>query len=208
LSHIADDEAASHHRRWETCALADIYPPTRQREALLKLVEALGCRDVALRRDECGDWRIKGRFGHIYAVPGTLDRPKAEGFQIFYTDDPVYSRVFDFTVDESASVKDQNRQIEGQMERRWSHTKKTLTPFMTLLNDASGEGMLFMDRLPTPDEAEIIRAKLGIPKKREVSEEERARLAGMGHRFVARRDDVIADVQTPKPASDAESGQG
>ena len=32
----------------------------RPREALLALVEALGCRDNALRRDECGDWCISG----------------------------------------------------------------------------------------------------------------------------------------------------
>jgi hypothetical protein len=50
----------------------------KQRPALLALRDALGCRDSALRRDECGDWRIAGRFGHIHAVPGSLDR-----FQIF-----------------------------------------------------------------------------------------------------------------------------
>jgi hypothetical protein len=40
------------------------------REAILKFAEALGSRDAALRRDECGDPRIEGRRGHIYAVPG------------------------------------------------------------------------------------------------------------------------------------------
>jgi hypothetical protein len=54
--------------------MADKYPPAVQRLALLELVKALGCRDNALRRDECSDWRINGRQGHIYAVP--------EGFQI------------------------------------------------------------------------------------------------------------------------------
>jgi hypothetical protein len=48
----------------------DIFPPARQRETLLKLVEALGCRDAALRRDECGDWRIKGRYEHHQSDPG------------------------------------------------------------------------------------------------------------------------------------------
>jgi hypothetical protein len=61
----------------------DIFPPAKQRPALLALRDALGCRDNALRRDECGDWRIEGRSGHIYAVPGSLDRP---GFQIFIAD--------------------------------------------------------------------------------------------------------------------------
>jgi hypothetical protein len=49
--------------------VTDRYPPTMQRPALLELVKALGCRDAAFRRDECGDWRISGKFGHIYAVP-------------------------------------------------------------------------------------------------------------------------------------------
>ena len=54
------------------------------REALIKLVEALGCWDRALRRDECGDWAVFGKLGHIYAVPGTLDQPKTEGFLIYF----------------------------------------------------------------------------------------------------------------------------
>ena len=48
----------------------DIFPTTKQRAALAKLMSALGCREAALRRDECGDWRISGSRGHIYAVPG------------------------------------------------------------------------------------------------------------------------------------------
>jgi hypothetical protein len=38
--------------------------------------KVLGNRDSALGRDECGDPRIDGQFGHIYAVPG--------GFQIVF----------------------------------------------------------------------------------------------------------------------------
>ena len=57
--------------------MSDIYPPKVQREALLKFAEALCSRDNALRRDENGDWRISGKFGHIYGVP--------EGFQIMVT---------------------------------------------------------------------------------------------------------------------------
>src|SRR4029077_584757 len=45
------------------------------RRTLLELAQIINCRDSALRRDECGDWRINGSKGHIYAVP--------EGFQIF-----------------------------------------------------------------------------------------------------------------------------
>ena len=45
------------------------------REILLTFAAALGSRPSALRRED-GDWRIKGRFGHVYAVP--------EGYQIYY----------------------------------------------------------------------------------------------------------------------------
>jgi hypothetical protein len=62
----------------------DIYPPHRQREALLRLAPALGCRESALRRDDCGDWRINGKHGHIYAIPGTLAEPGREGFLLCY----------------------------------------------------------------------------------------------------------------------------
>ena len=31
-----------------------------------RLVAALNVRARALSRDECGDWRISGRYGHIY----------------------------------------------------------------------------------------------------------------------------------------------
>lgn len=58
--------------------MADSFPPAKQRQRILRLAEHLGSRGGALRRDECGDWRISGRKGHIYAVP--------EGFQIMLTD--------------------------------------------------------------------------------------------------------------------------
>ena len=44
----------------------DIFPTTKQRAALLKLTKALVSRGSALRRDECGDWRIEGSSGHVY----------------------------------------------------------------------------------------------------------------------------------------------
>ena len=135
--------------------MADIYPPVRQRPALLELVKALGCRDSALRRDECGDWRIEGRSGHIYAVPGSLDRPETPGFQIY---------------------------VERESVREWSFAKKALKPFANLTNDGDDDGMLFLDRLPTADEAEVIRQYIGIAKKRVLSETELARLRLTGFR--------------------------
>jgi hypothetical protein len=56
--------------------MADSYPAAAQRQALLALIPSLGCSDMTLRRDECGDPRISGKHGHVYAVPGA-------GFAIF-----------------------------------------------------------------------------------------------------------------------------
>jgi hypothetical protein len=59
--------------------MADIFPPSVQRPRLLELLKALDARASCLRRDECGDWAIFGRLGHIYAVP--------EGYQLLVTTD-------------------------------------------------------------------------------------------------------------------------
>lgn len=123
--------------------MADIYPPIVQRPALLKLVEALGCREAALRRDECGDWRINGSEGSIFAVPGSLDRPKTEGFQIY---------------------------VECDTVRQWSAVKSAMKAFTDLTNDGDSEGMFFLDHVPTPEEAETIRRYVGVRKRREDSE--------------------------------------
>jgi hypothetical protein len=72
------------HRHPKDQRRMDIYSPNMQREALLKFAEALGSRRSALMRDECGDWRIEGNRGHIYAVPGALDQPHTPGFQIYF----------------------------------------------------------------------------------------------------------------------------
>ena len=123
--------------------MTDKYPPTVQRPALLKLVEALGCREAHLRRDECSDWRLGGETGHIYAVPGSLERTNTEGFQVF---------VFCDTM------------------RQWGAVKKQM-PFDDITNDGDTEGAFFLGRLPTPEEAEIVRRYVGLKKRREDSEE-------------------------------------
>ena len=127
-----------------------VYPPIKQREALLKFAKALGCRDNALRRDENGDWRVNGTKGHVYAVPGTLDERKVEGFQMFV--------------------------IGCQTSRQWTAVKAAMKGFASLTNDGDDEGALFMGRLPSPNEAETIRRYCGVAKKRELGEEELARL--------------------------------
>jgi hypothetical protein len=109
---------------------------------LVAFAAALGCRDAALRRDECGDWRITGDAGHVYAIPG--------GYRIIFLGSP----------------------------RAWSFAKAAFD-FATVTQDGDGEGVLRMERRPTPDEAIAIRDKLGIHKKRSVSEAELSRLRSL-----------------------------
>jgi len=139
--------------------MTDKYPPTVQRPELLKLVEALGCRPNALRRDECNDWRISGKQGWIYAVP--------EGFQLVY-----FAR---------NGVNEWDG--EGPHMEDYVRAKRSLT-FCRLTQDGTGEGIFLLDRLPTQEEGATIREILVIAKKREVSEEtlERLRSSGFGRR--------------------------
>jgi hypothetical protein len=159
--------------------VADIYPAPRQREALLKLVEALGCWDRALRRDECGDWRLVGKLGHIYAIPGTLDRKGVEGFQIYFRGAPEFE--------------------EPTSSQAWTWAKKALA-FCEVTNEGHDEGMLFLSRLPTAEEAEVIRDKLGIRKRVTYDEETLAR----------KREQALMARQGwgKKPASEGEPGLG
>jgi hypothetical protein len=133
---------------------------TTEREALLELAAALGNRAIALRRGECNNWRIEGWRGWIYAVPGTLHRPDCVGFQIY---------------------------CAPGSARAWSSAKKAMT-FAALTLNGDDEGLLFIDRLPTNEEAVTLRGKLGITKRREVGEAERLRLAEIGRAtaFVSR----------------------
>jgi hypothetical protein len=139
--------------------MTDKYPPAVQRPALLKLVEALGCRPNALRRDECNDWRISGKQGWIYAVP--------EGFQLVF-----FARN---GVNEWDGV--------GPHMEDYIRAKRALI-FCRLVQDGTGEGIFLLDRQPTADEGATIRETLVIAKKREVSEEtlERLRASGFGKR--------------------------
>jgi hypothetical protein len=118
--------------------MSDIFPPVAQRPRLLEFAIALGSRAEALRRDECGDWRIQGKSGHIYATPG--------GVQIVYS-----------SAEESPKA--------------WTYARKALCAFASLSQDGEFDGALFLDRAPAEAEAAVIRDKLGIPKKRELSED-------------------------------------
>ena len=138
--------------------MASSFNSVMARAALLDLAKALTSRDAALRRDECGEWRIDGRGGHVYAVPGTLDDPDRPGFMIHVL-----------------SEKLERGTVDRWTPQGWTYAKRALS-FAKLTQDGDLEGVFFLDRLPSPDEAEMIRRYCIIPKKRELSEEELARL--------------------------------
>jgi hypothetical protein len=48
--------------------MTDRFPPAKQRPRLIELQAALDARAASLGRDECGDWAMSGKLGHIYAV--------------------------------------------------------------------------------------------------------------------------------------------
>ena len=123
----------------------DIYPPAGQRQALLALMPTLGCCEGALRRDECGDWRVEGKRGHIYAIAGT-----GKPWFLMY--------------------------VTRSSARGWTAAKKALVPFTRLVNDGDEDGLLFLDRLPSADEAEAIRGAIGVRKRRTYTDEALAEL--------------------------------
>ena len=149
-------------------AMAGRYPPSKQRPALLAFAAALNSSPMALRRDGCGDWSVNGRHGHVYAIPGTLDEPGREGFLLYCADGSV---------------------------RRWGATKKALG-FARVTQDGAEEGLFFLDRLPTAAEAEVIRDRLGVRKRRDISDEQRAAL----------RERLLRGFQPEKLPADAAGG--
>jgi hypothetical protein len=123
------------------------YSPNKQRAALKKLATALNSSSTALRIDECGDPRINGAHGYVYAICGTLDEPKAPGFQLY---------------------------LDSATPRAWTAAKKVIIPFANVLSDGDTEGMFVMHRLPSDAEAKVIRSYLGIRKRRCLSDDARA----------------------------------
>jgi hypothetical protein len=63
-----------------------------------------------------------------------------------------------------------------QSARRWNNVKAHLG-FCQLRQDGDAEGTLFLDRLPAPHEAGLIREALDIRRKRRLSAEAKASLA-------------------------------
>jgi hypothetical protein len=125
--------------------MTDSYPPALQRHRLTELAAGLNCSYAALRRDEYGDWRINGKYGHVYAVPGMTVHglPPGEGFQFY---------------------------CQCASKQAWTWAKKAMF-FAVVTQDSDEEGMLFLNRMPLTDEADIIRSYLGIRKRTEYSDE-------------------------------------
>jgi hypothetical protein len=125
----------------------------QERERLLELLTALNASEPQLRRDECGAWCIAGRWGHINVM--------SESFHLVcFTDECD----LDPTGHRSA--------------RRWSFAKQRLS-FCAVTQDGDDEGVLQLDfaTVLTAEQVEEVRDVLGIRKRRELSEEDRARLA-------------------------------
>lgn len=138
--------------------MADNYPPTCQRPKLKELLSNLEARRNALRRDDCGDWAIFGKFGHIYAVP--LDRAAIrEGFQI----------IFGAELGVGLSARG--------AANSWGAARRKLETFCRLAQDGDEGGTLFLERSPTPEEAETLRNALGIYRRYRASVPSAAQLA-------------------------------
>jgi len=57
---------------------------------------------------------------------------------------------------------------------KWTNTKKLLG-FMEVHQDGDEEGILKLNRMPTPEEAQLVRKTCGLSKRPLLTEEERAR---------------------------------
>jgi hypothetical protein len=69
-----------------------------------------------------------------------------------------------------------------ESKQAWTWAKKKLA-FASVTQDGDEEGCLFMDRLPTENEAAAIRDYVGIAKRPEISAEERERRRSFGERL-------------------------
>jgi hypothetical protein len=96
-----------------------------------------------IHRDGCGDWALEGHYGQVYSVNVLFGEPD---YQIV---------------------------LEGyDTARQWGFAKKSLA-FCRLTQDGDTGGVLRLDRLPTSGEASVLRAILGLGKKRELTPEQR-----------------------------------
>lgn len=121
----------------------DIHPPVKQRPLLLKMAAQLEISLGQLRRDDCGDWAIHGRFGTVASIP--------TGFSI----------VIGGWLPDAAP---------WSTSRGWNICKKEMS-FCELTQDADDEGVFRLDRLPTSEESEKIRRYAGLRRRKNLSPE-------------------------------------
>ena len=124
--------------------MADTYPYPTQRAQHDRFLKAVGSRPTTLCKDDCGDPTIQGTRGHVLAAPGVpWIRPRKPGFMLY-------------VVTESPMALTYATNALG---------------FATPTQLGDEEAMLWMDRLPTAEEAKAIRRYLGIAKKAQLSED-------------------------------------
>ena len=116
------------------------------RERLAPLLIALDASPSTLRKVD-GDYRIDGKWGHIFAVSDTQ-------YQVFVLDE-----------------KPETGSHSRWSKQGWTHCKKALMTFMKLVSDGDTEGAFTLDRLPTPEEAVLIRKYCHIRQKTHYSDE-------------------------------------
>jgi hypothetical protein len=143
----------------------DVYRPKEQKAALVAFADAIGAKQK-FGQDEAGNPRIEGKRGRIYVQPSTCDPGKSPRFQIYFT----------------------TGHATG-----WRFAREAMSQFAKITNNGDDEGILVMERLPSPQEGEVIRDKLEIFKRRYISEETRARLRG--HAFRPRSE--LANEEPP-----------
>jgi hypothetical protein len=66
--------------------------------------------------------------------------------------------------------------VACRSDRHWGFVRRRLEAFCTVVLDCDGEGTLRLHRLPTDAEATALRDAMGIPKRRDISDETRERL--------------------------------
>ena len=132
--------------------MQDFVPERDERASLKALLAALDASETTLRRDlvrgegRAGDWAICGKLGHVY--------PDGDGYL-------------------PCVVADDER---NRSARRWTNVKARLADICRVTQDGDDQGCLYLDRLPAPHEAAVIREALGIRKRRTVTDEARRHL--------------------------------
>jgi hypothetical protein len=99
--------------------------------------------------------------------------------------------------------------VAADSKRRWTSIKHKLS-FMHLSQDADDEGVMKLERMPTPAESKIIRKVLGLRQKTQLTEDQQAELKsrfnpspkGVSEAHMRQNKNSDA-IPTPRPAGQA-----